>query len=70
MLTVIIPNPYGLEFRHEIHGGDVKELASNTREMILREGYGASEIGSQFNVYKDGKQIGLLRYNGSFTEEF
>lgn len=70
MLVVIIPNPYGLEFRHELYGDTVKELAANTRTMIQREGYGASEIGSQFNVYEDGKQIGLLRYNGTFTEEF
>lgn len=70
MLIAIIPNPYGLEFRHEIYGDDVKQLASNVREVIVREGYGASEIGSQFNVYKDGNQVGLLAYNGKYTTEF
>ena len=70
MLIVIIPDPWNEGFRKEIHAADLKKLHQKMREFISDMGYGASDIGSQFNVYEDGKQIGLLRYNGSFTEEF
>jgi len=70
MLTAIIPDPWGPDFRKEVYGNDIKSLAASMRDFITNMGYGASDVGSQFNVYEDGKQIGLLRYNGSFTEEF
>jgi hypothetical protein len=70
MLTAIIPHPHGLAFRKEIYGSDVEDLARNVREFISEMCYGASDIGSQFNVYVDGKQTGLLAYNGKFTTEF
>jgi hypothetical protein len=70
MLTAIIPDPYGPDFRKEVYGDTVEQLASAMRDFIVNMGYGASDVGSQFNVYEDGSQVGLLRYNGSFTNEF
>lgn len=72
MLTAIIPNPYGAGCfaRHEIHGDDSRQLARSVREFLTYEGYGASNVGSQFNVYEDGKQVGLMSFNGKYSEEF
>lgn len=70
MLTAIIPDPYGPDFRKEIYGDTIDQLARNVRQFISEMCYGASDIGSQFNVYVDGKQTGLLAYNGRFTTEF
>ena len=70
LMTAIVPDPYGPDFRAEIHGANVEELAGNLRQFITEMCYGASDIGSQFNVYVDGKQTGLIAYNGRFTTEF
>lgn len=36
------------------------------RELITTEGYGASDIGGMFSVYRDGARIGDIAYNGRF----
>ncbi len=66
MLTAIIPDPLGPDMRHEVHGDNPKQLAAAAREWIFLENYGASDIGSQFNVFRDGNIVGTLMYNGKF----
>ena len=68
LLTAIIPDPdyIGGNSRTEIYGSDVEEMTRNVRTHIDDNGYGASDIGSIFNVYGEGVQIGTVRYNGRF----
>ncbi len=66
MLTAIIPDPDGPDFRKEIHGDSVDELARNARTFIHDSCYGASAIGSKFATYRDGNIVGTLSYNGRF----
>lgn len=65
-LIAIIPDPDGPDFRKEIYGDTVAELRTNTRTFIVDSGYGASQIGSKFNVYRDGARVGTMMYNGKF----
>ena len=66
MLTAIIPDPNGREPRAEIHGDHPIELSQNVRAFIMLENYGASDIGSLFNVYRDGNIVATVAYNGRF----
>lgn len=68
MLTAIMPDPHGPDFRHEVYGSTPEALVKAVREAIEFSGYGASDIGSRFNVYKDGKQIAYVTYNGRYIE--
>ena len=65
-LTAIIPDPNGRESRAEIHGSHPIELSQNVRAFIMLENYGASDIGSLFNVYRDGNIVATVSYNGRF----
>ncbi len=68
LLTVIIPDPeyFDGDKRREIHGRTPAELARDARSWIAVSGYGASAIGSTFNVYRDGARVGTLMFNGKF----
>ena len=66
MLTAIIPHPNGDDFRAEIHGDTRRELSQNVRTFIMFEGYGASDIGALFNVYREGNIVATVSYNGRF----
>lgn len=69
LLTAIIPDPDYIDgaCRKEIHGETPEVLAKSAREWLLLEtGYGASQVGSKFNVYRDGARVGTLMYNGKF----
>ena len=69
MLTAIVPDPDFLHgsCRKEIHAATPEGLSQNLREWIMLDtGYGASDIGSQFSVYRDGNVVGTLTYNGKF----
>lgn len=70
MLTVIVPDPDYLhgECRKEIHAATPEGLAENLREWIMLDThYGASDIGSEFNVYEDGVEVGKMYYNGRYV---
>lgn len=66
LLSAIMPTPDGPDFREEVHGVNEKDLVSNVREWIMFSGYGASDIGATFNVYRDGNIVGTVTYNGKF----
>ena len=66
MLTAIIPHPNGDDFRAEIHGDHPIELSRAVRTFIMFEGYGASDTGALFNVYREGNIVATLSYNGRF----
>jgi hypothetical protein len=68
MLTAIIPDPDMInhDFRTEVYGDDPKELCANIRAHIVHTGYGASDIGANFNVYRDGNIVGTATFNGKF----
>ncbi len=66
MLTAIIPDPHGPDFRQEVHGDNPKQLAAAAREFIEMSNYGASDVGSMFNTFRDGVLVGTLMYNGRF----
>jgi len=70
MLTAIVPTPDFVNgsSRQELYADDVQMLAKEVREFIMFNGYGASDVGSRFNVYRDGVEIGYLTYNGKFVE--
>ncbi len=66
MLTAIIPDPDYVSGnkRYEAHGHNADELVNSVREFIVQAGYGASDTGSKFNVYRDGRKVGFVAYNG------
>ncbi len=66
LLISIVPNANAGSGRHEIYGDDRADLARSLRELITTEGYGASDIGGKFPVYRDGAVVGTLCYNGRF----
>ena len=66
MLTAIIPHPNGDDFRAEIHGDHPIELSRAVRQFLVFEGYGASDVGALFNVYRDGNIVATVAYNGRF----
>lgn len=66
MLAAIMPTPDGPDFREEVYGSTPESLVAAVREWIMFSGYGASDIGSKFNVYRDGNIVGTVTYNGKF----
>ena len=67
MLTAIIPHPNGDDFRAEIHGDHPIELSQNVRAFIMLEGYGASDVGGLFSVYREGNIVATVSFNGKFN---
>ena len=68
LLTAIIPDPsyYDGDKRKEIYAETPSELVSNIRAFINECCYGASDVGSLFNVYRDGVRVATATYNGKF----
>lgn len=67
-LIAVIPDPNridGLD-RKEIYADTPDELAKAVRQWITESGYGARDVGGKFNVYRGGKFVASVRYNGRF----
>ena len=68
LLIAIIPDPMYFDGnkRKEIYGSTPAELASALRKWVVESGYGASDIGAMFDVYRNNRKVAVLRYNGRF----
>jgi len=55
----------------EVTGRDIADLQNELARTITDNGYGASDVGAQFNVEKIEKPwrnfIGVMSYNGRFV---
>ena len=50
-------------------GDSIAELRLRFCEHRDDNFYGASDIGARFDVMRDGTRVGVLSYNGKYTEE-
>lgn len=67
-LNVAIPDPdyLGGASTRVLTADTPKELSNAVRKWITESGYGASDIGALFNVYRDDAMVGTMRYNARF----
>jgi hypothetical protein len=65
LLIAIVPNP-NCGGRKEIYAYSTKELVANIRAFIVDSDYGASDVGANFSVYREGNLVGTATYNGKF----
>ena len=67
-LNVVIPDPHylGGASTRVLTADTPRELSIAVRKWITESGYGASDIGALFNVYRDDAMVATVRYNARF----
>ena len=75
MFIVIIPTPDFVngECRAEVYADSIPGLQKEVREFIMLHNYGASDVGSRFDVTEvdlpaGASHVGYITYNGKFVD--